>query len=174
MAQPLTSISLLQLRRDAKRLRQANPELTHAQALDHVAASNGFGNWSQLAHHLVPQSNPQPAMAPASRMAELHKALGLPRMEATRQELQWIVAIVKRFAEVLGEDHEVDRLSLMMDIEACHCNGCPLDLVSLLEVSRDADLVHDIAGIHRHLDRETGSLQNFFLPRYSARAAAPT
>jgi hypothetical protein len=89
-------------------------------------------------------------------------------MEATRDELFMIRDIVKRFADILGEDAEVDRLSLMMDLEACHCNGCPLDLVSLLEAARDVDLVHDVAGIRRHLNRETGKLEEFFRPRYAS------
>ena len=57
-----------------------------------------------------------------------------------------------------------DRLTLAMDLTACHLNGCPLDLDRLLGAS-EADFAHDIAGIVRHLDRETGQLGDCFVPR---------
>lgn len=60
------------------------------------------------------------------------------------------------------------RTSLMMDIEACHCNGNPLDLAKLLTFPA-FDLKHDLLGIARHLDRETGALRDHFSPRASDR-----
>lgn len=76
-------------------------------------------------------------------------------------------SIVERYERLIGVAN-VDRLSTMMDLEACHCNGCPLDLISLLEAAGDADLAHDVAGITRHLNRETGRLEDYFRPRYAA------
>ena len=63
---------------------------------------------------------------------------------------------------------EVDRpkLDLAMDIEATHCNGCPLDLDKLLAF-KDFDFFHDIYGIINCLDRDTGELKECFLPRCS-------
>jgi hypothetical protein len=58
----------------------------------------------------------------------------------------------------------VDRISLAMDLTACHLNGTPLDLPRLL-VFPDGSFWHDINGIQRHLDRETGQLTGGFLPR---------
>jgi hypothetical protein len=57
-----------------------------------------------------------------------------------------------------------DHDDLVRDIEAVHCNGCPLDLEMFLSAD-DFNFVHDVAGIVRHLDRETGELTDFFLPR---------
>ena len=56
------------------------------------------------------------------------------------------------------------KLNLAMDIAACHLNGCPLDLKKLLTFE-DADFFHDINGISEHINRNTGKLENFFLPR---------
>lgn len=53
-----------------------------------------------------------------------------------------------------------------MDITACHANGTPLKLAALLAAD-DFNFAHDIGGIKRHLDRSTGELRDFFLPRFS-------
>lgn len=52
----------------------------------------------------------------------------------------------------------------MMDLEACHCNGCPLD-IEKLEKADDFNFTHDVFGIVGHLDRRTGQLTRCFLPR---------
>jgi hypothetical protein len=62
--------------------------------------------------------------------------------------------------------HVIDRFGMIMDISACHCNGCPLDL-SALRNAPDFDFVHDVWGISRHLDRATGTLQDCFSPRFA-------
>jgi len=59
-----------------------------------------------------------------------------------------------------------DRESLGMDLTACHANGNPMDFDGLLHAS-GFDFLHDVWGIQRHMDRSTGKLLNFFLPRYS-------
>lgn len=51
-----------------------------------------------------------------------------------------------------------------MDLTACHCNGCELDLDRLL-LAPDPDFGHDVCGIRRHIDRRTGKLGGCFLPR---------
>lgn len=68
--------------------------------------------------------------------------------------------------------HTVDGLSLLMDVTATHANGCPLKLAELADAD-DFNFVHDIGGIVRHLDRETGRLGGCFLPRFHASKAAP-
>jgi hypothetical protein len=87
------------------------------------------------------------------------------KWSASKDEHDLIIAIVRR---VLAHypDYPDDTLTLMMDLEACHCNGCPLDLRGLLE-SHNEDLMHDVFGIRRHINRETGQLNDCFLPRYS-------
>lgn len=171
------------LRSDAKRIRKAE-NISHSQALDQIAIQHGFKNWSLLHRSAVasnaaaapPTSSISPASTPLSdKQAVPDRAVAhLPtssgpqlRMDASRSEVMVMKSIVERYERLVGVEN-VDRLSTMMDLEACHCNGCPLDLISLLEAAGDADLAHDVAGITRHLNRETGRLENYFRPRYAA------
>ena len=83
----------------------------------------------------------------------------------TREEIEVVEKIADRVESMDGGE-TLDRMTLMMDIEACHSNGCKLKLQELL----DADYInfmHDINGIQRHLDRETGKLLDCFSPIYS-------
>lgn len=193
----LTPTRLDQLRRDAKRLGRERG-VPHAQALDAIAVEHGFSNWSLLAksaaaspptlasvhelgalglqdqHGLVPEGS-------EVKNSRLRSAADVPevgfgnipvRMDASRTELQTIRSIAERFEALRGADRPVDRLSLMMDLEACHCNACPLDLAALLMALRDIDFIHDVAGISRHLNRDTGQLEDYFRPRYAAQLPA--
>ncbi len=54
----------------------------------------------------------------------------------------------------------------VMDIDACHSNGCPLKLDKLL-VANDINFAHDVFGIRHYLDRQTGKLTNCFNPKCS-------
>src|SRR3546814_19495088 len=62
----------------------------------------------------------------------------------------------------------VDRRGLEMDLAECHANGNRLRLDDLAKAD-DFNLLHDVVGIHRHLDRETGKLMDHFVPRFTAR-----
>jgi len=66
---------------------------------------------------------------------------------------------------ILEKEMEVtfDRFDTMMDISAVHLKT-PIDLDRLLEFD-DFNLLHDVFGIIRHVDRETGELKNCFLPK---------
>ena len=80
-------------------------------------------------------------------------------------------AIIERIAErafKFAEDAEIpaDKLDFLMDVTAAHCNGCPLDLDRLL-AGPDSDFTDDVFGIRRHLNRESGELEDCFLPRYA-------
>ena len=86
------------------------------------------------------------------------------RFDATREEHACAVQIAKRYAMYVGETRQT--IQYHMDIVACHLNGCPLDLDGL-RAAHLTDLVHDMAGIHRHINRDTGLLQNGFQPRYA-------
>lgn len=91
--------------------------------------------------------------------------------DVTREDAAKIRKIVDRWVRNrLEAGFETDRLSAQMDVTATHANGCPLDLDKLL-ASLDFDFNHDMAGIARHLDRETGKLGGFFLPRCTRRRA---
>ncbi len=182
MTRELSLAEVEQLRRNAKRAARTQ-DLSHTQALDEQARQKGFPNWATLMKHAEQPAEEQlrtsaslaasgaPAPSPTTAMP-----VGLPLMNATRHELELIIAIVERFERLMGEPLGTGsmptRMELMMDIEACHSNGCPLDLVSLLEAARDLDFAHDVGGIYRHLDRRTGKLGGFFLPRYAMREAS--
>lgn len=63
-----------------------------------------------------------------------------------------------------------DSLSAHMDISACIAQGCPLKLQEWLDAP-NFDFVHDFYGIQRHIDRNSGTLTDFFLPRCAAPVA---
>lgn len=58
-----------------------------------------------------------------------------------------------------------EKMDLMMDITAAHCNGNKLRLRDLLEAD-DFNFFHDIYGIAKHLNRTTGKLEGWFRPRF--------
>ena len=62
---------------------------------------------------------------------------------------------------------KLSKIDIMMDIDACHNNGCPLKFQELLEAD-DFNFSHDVIGIRNHIDRRTGQLGDCFVPRYSA------
>lgn len=80
-----------------------------------------------------------------------------------------IAAIAKRACALAPQlcDPDGSRISRIMDLEACHANGCPLDLTKLAGFD-DFNLLHDVCGIASHLDRKTGKLTGHFLPRATA------
>jgi hypothetical protein len=82
---------------------------------------------------------------------------------ATRDDVLAINSIAKLACTL---DPTLDVLAVQMDLEACHTHGCPLDLDRMAE-ARQGDVLHDIAGIRRHLDRETGELTDCFVPRFA-------
>jgi len=78
------------------------------------------------------------------------------------------------FAEIaknVCDDLRLDVLSIMMALEACHCNGCPLDLEGLKAAGK-ADAIHDVAGIVVNVNRNEGHLENHFVPRFAAKGVA--
>ena len=88
--------------------------------------------------------------------------------DISRADKDLVFAIVER-AERLG--WKGDRLSTIMDLTACAANGCPVDFDRLYEAD-DFNLMHDVAGVARHIDRGTGKLLNCFLPRFASRETA--
>lgn len=83
-----------------------------------------------------------------------------------------IGAILKRF-EAIGGRFPQGRMSVHMDLCACHANGCPLDFEKLATTD-DFTLAHDVAGIIAYMDRETGRLTGHFLPRCALPPSADT
>lgn len=94
------------------------------------------------------------------------------KFDATKAEARIIRTIAERAVRVAASlDISYMHLEAEMDITATHRNGNPLRLAELAEAD-DFNFNHDVFGIRRHLDRETGKLSDFFSPRYSARAVA--
>lgn len=81
-----------------------------------------------------------------------------------------IKLIVDRAGNMLGAG--TDTQSLAMDLECVHTRADgPLDL-SALAGATDFNLMHDVLGINRHLNRMTGRLMGHFVPRYARKAVA--
>lgn len=59
------------------------------------------------------------------------------------------------------------RLQLEMSLTACHLNGTPLDLDVMMDWPHDVDLIHDVYGIHKAIDKKTGKLSGIFHPRFA-------
>ena len=83
---------------------------------------------------------------------------------ASKEEMELILKIADRAVEMIGDRKETQ--GVIIDIEATHCNGCPIDLERLLNAP-DYDFAHDVDGIRTHLNRRTGELEDCFLPRYA-------
>jgi len=96
-------------------------------------------------------------------MKTYDEIFGGPSLET----MHLISKIAKRAVEFAAKDDDkIDFISLDMDITAAH-NHCPLKLTELLEAN-EFNFCHDVFGIRNHINRDTGELQNCFLPRYAA------
>ncbi len=82
------------------------------------------------------------------------------------KETKLVSKVAKRACEL---EPVLDHQTVMMDLTACHNHGCPLDFEQMLTVDSH-HLLHDIFGINRHINRETGKLGGCFHPRLAARA----
>ncbi len=91
---------------------------------------------------------------------EMEKAEDI-KFDTTEEEDYLIVEIVRRIDSYVPVR---DIRSRTMDIIACHCNGCRLDLKKLLNLDK-ASFLHDVVGITTCLDRTTGKIKNGFRPR---------
>lgn len=91
-----------------------------------------------------------------------------PMDMATAVAMDLISKIADRAVSVYAaNDVRVERQDILMDISSVHLSGgCKLRLEELLAAG-DMNFIHDVAGINRHLDRETGKLMNCFSPRFS-------
>lgn len=96
--------------------------------------------------------------------------------QKTETGINWAVtpgeaALIQKIAERALQElpwgkHRPARLTLLMDLTACHLNGTPLRLEGLL-LADETELAHDVGGIVRHIDRTTGKLEDHFLPLYA-------
>ena len=94
------------------------------------------------------------------------------QVEFNRDHTELVGKIADRAAGMIRLTKST-RMSLMMDISAANgVNGNdPIDLDRLLAAD-DFNVAHDVFGISRHMDRETGKIGDFFSPRFTARVSA--
>jgi hypothetical protein len=85
--------------------------------------------------------------------------------EISKPEFDLLVQVADR-ALAAFTHYPDDKRTLVMDLMACHANACALDFKSMLEGPLQ-DLSHDIYGIRKHINRDTGKLEDFFTPRYA-------
>lgn len=86
----------------------------------------------------------------------------------TPEEQKAVDRIVERAGKVArdaGFGDRFDPVTLGMDLSACHAD-VPLRLADLADAD-GFDFAHDVFGIMRHMDRETGKLGGCFFPRYA-------
>ena len=88
--------------------------------------------------------------------------------KTTKEEADLIGLIADRAFALAKEAgvRRLDKCSVVMDLTAAHINAYPLDLAGLLAAGH-GDFAHDVFGIIRHMDRDTGKLQDCFVPRYA-------
>jgi hypothetical protein len=98
------------------------------------------------------------------------------KMTGTTGAINWNVSrieydLIEKIAEralALIPSYPDPKRTLIMDIQACHCNGCPLDLTGLLAAG-DNEFMCEIAGIRKAINRRTGKLtDDAYMPRYAA------
>lgn len=100
-----------------------------------------------------------------------------PSFDIDEADRQFIDRIVWRYAADFSRTMRVEPSkraleNLRMDLAATHANGCPMDFAKLADTD-NFTFAHDIVGIDRHIDRATGKLTNFFLPRCAKREPIP-
>lgn len=86
----------------------------------------------------------------------------------TREEFDIAEEIATRAVDMYkrtADGKPIKKMEFLMDIAACHLK-CPLDLFRLLSTD-DENFSHDVFGIRRHINRETGELGDCFLPRFA-------
>lgn len=97
----------------------------------------------------------------------------LLRFKTTPEDFMLIIALAKA-ASKIGNAFNLDSfhytvLEASMDLEAAHAS-CPLQLKTMVEQldgPHKSDVVHDLLGIRRHLNRQTGQLEDHFIPRFA-------
>ena len=93
--------------------------------------------------------------------------------EVTKKDAAIIGKIAARAMKELPKSVTwmASEIDYSMSVTACHANGNPLRLADLLAAD-GFNFAHDVLGIHRHVSRKTGQLENQFSPRFSAMSKA--
>jgi hypothetical protein len=88
--------------------------------------------------------------------------------KTSKEDLDLISKIADRFlsAPEIRCYSRANKIDVIRDIEAAHNNGCPIELYRLAN-AEGLDFFHDVIGIINNINRETGKLDNCFLPRFA-------
>jgi len=100
--------------------------------------------------------------------------MSLIKWNTTKKECDVIEKIALRVVGIMSADYSSKKDAIEgieMDITACHLNGNPLRLDDMLEAD-NFNLMHDVSGIGRHIDRNTGKLLGGFSPRFSLKESS--
>lgn len=93
-----------------------------------------------------------------SRAAALRESISFT---TSREDLELIYQIAVRavgLAKELGINYQHE--DAMMDLSVTHASGCRLNLQALLDAD-DGNFGHDVFGIRKHVNHETGKLKGF-------------
>jgi hypothetical protein len=83
----------------------------------------------------------------------------------TREERKTVNQIAARAVALFRKGGvRLRKADVVMDLTAVHAK-MPLRLADMLAAD-DFNLGHDVAGIWKHLNRRTGELEDFFVPRF--------
>jgi hypothetical protein len=79
---------------------------------------------------------------------------------------EWDAAdVILERAEAMNINCHREKLGLLMDLSTA-TEKHALDIIALSKCGGD-DFTHDILGIQKHLNRETGELEDCFIPRFT-------
>jgi len=89
--------------------------------------------------------------------------------DLSREDLDLIATIAKMAHGVYAACGVKTQVTMiMMDLTCVHLNAYRLRLDEMADPeARKQDVMHDIVGIHANLNRETGLLENCFVPRFA-------
>ncbi len=85
------------------------------------------------------------------------------KFKANLAQIKLIVLIAQRACKA---NKAIDFEKATMDLNVAHSSGNPLDFQKLLDFPPE-DFNHDFYGIFANINRETGKLDNGFVPRCS-------
>lgn len=163
---PTTQTAVNRMKALAKRLAKER-QIPYLAALGRVAHQQGYENF----HHVTVCLNHRQGGAPMPKvLAAQEKPAGHQiSFDVPARYLSLIQQIaVRADKDIFSRYAHISQsiLTTEMDLSACHAQGCELDFERLLAAPAE-DFEHDILGIRRHLNRETGYLEDFFVPRYA-------
>ncbi len=121
----------------------------------------------------TPKASPSVTHAGNNRLNEREHVISF---NVSDGDSELIKAIVQRAGQI-AKDRRLQNMATSLDISmsltACHANGGALNLDALLRAPR-FDFMHDVLEINRHIDKQTGKLPKWFVPRCGFKACSAT